>query len=1050
MLGYPIDPIIRDTLDKKRKVLSRTKNPDPFSPRDKESKIEYQKNVIRTPYIFMVSAPVFEADEVKRGKMPTGAIILGSQEYSKDTQAQTVHSMDLYNSRSKIPYRPTAGVKSLSSEYLSSNNVQFIRHITINWSCFSLEDLEVLGERFLTLGRKVYVEWGWATDVPVDGPRPALIDNKGEVMTGKDTDPRESEATRLRIKVIEHGKGDFDAVVGWVNNFNWTSREDGGFDCTTEITVQGINALDGPTDINDDNNDDKPKFRENPDKGTSKFSFGRALMDLPKTMLDNIMSNADPDDKDKSYRHQLLEKYQTATSVTETFEKHKRNEKKDKTTTSFEGVKTQTQDLYTDSKNFIVTKDIIDEMNRALEFTHKNPGGKETFTADTSAYGTTGDILDWASREAPGGHEWWDERTEYPPEKAWVRWGWFEDNILNKFFALIDEKGKAVSWFRSIEKDVDINGQQKYKQLQGARNTLEFRDISLQKVLNQNEDFEKIPLATGLSYENLGKYIIDHKSIMVKNHKDFKTKDINKFIFPGKFQLKMSPLETEKFRNRHISIEAKREKLLNKLKVDGIDNFDAEKANGDKERKLAAEIQALTNELNAIEKYGASSLDEMKLTGENSIETEINKQKITVGNLDPVEQGIVAYQYLATLSKIAQQMKPGYSYNVGDNPDKKGFTKGYLRNIFINVKNLQDIFSNKSATLGENMNALFDSITMETGGMIDLVVGANQIGEVGCLQTQQRGYDKHEAEKLKMIETIPGAMYEFPVMQNDSNVISQELSSDISGENYKILLSKAYDERIKFEKKKGISLMHHEQIGVVDSDGDVIPKKDKYAKVGDGIRPAFTQEGYKNYGEPDGNEDYPLSDKGASVVPDDIIEQSEVDKRNKARNDSTEKDLEIRDNVFKELAINYTADGRLKGDIYDEMKDRLNLRQVTRTDIDGKEYTIVLPNIEEYGMVGLTNTLKMTGIAGLYPSNVFTTTYLPAKFKKHSHFYATDVSQEIDSSTWTTTISGRMVWRYVEVDDLEFGEAFSDARKSGKETFVWRGKSYTTELKKDE
>jgi hypothetical protein len=132
------------------------------------------------------------------------------------------------------------------------------------------------------------------------------------------------------------------------------------------------------------------------------------------------------------------------------------------------------------------------------------------------------------------------------------------------------------------------------------------------------------------------------------------------------------------------------------------------------------------------------------------------------------------------------------------------------------------------------------------------------------------------------------------------------------------------------------------------------------------------------------------------------------------------------------------------------MKDRLNLRQVTRTDIDGKEYTIVLPNIEEYGMVGLTNTLKMTGIAGLYPSNVFTTTYLPAKFKKHSHFYATDVSQEIDSSTWTTTISGRMVWRYVEVDDLEFGEAFSDARKSGKETFVWRGKSYTTELKKDE
>ena len=73
-LGYPIEPIIRKTLDKKRKVLSRTKTSDPFSPRDKTSKEEYQKNIIKTTYIFMVSAPIFEEDEIKRGEMPSGTI----------------------------------------------------------------------------------------------------------------------------------------------------------------------------------------------------------------------------------------------------------------------------------------------------------------------------------------------------------------------------------------------------------------------------------------------------------------------------------------------------------------------------------------------------------------------------------------------------------------------------------------------------------------------------------------------------------------------------------------------------------------------------------------------------------------------------------------------------------------------------------------------------------------------------------------------------------------------------------------------------------------
>ena len=99
------------------------------------------------------------------------------------------------------------------------------------------------------------------------------------------------------------------------------------------------------------------------------------------------------------------------------------------------------------------------------------------------------------------------------------------------------------------------------------------------------------------------------------------------------------------------------------------------------------------------------------------------------------------------------------------------------------------------------------------------------------------------------------------------------------------------------------------------------------------------------------------------------------------------------------------------------MKKAVKFREEKRKDSEGgEEYVFKLPNIDDYGMVGLTNTINMSGIAGIRPSDIYTTSYLPEKFKKHSHFYATDVGQSIDSTGWTTTITGRMVWKYIKKD----------------------------------
>ena len=168
-----------------------------------------------------------------------------------------------------------------------------------------------------------------------------------------------------------------------------------------------------------------------------------------------------------------------------------------------------------------------------------------------------------------------------------------------------------------------------------------------------------------------------------------------------------------------------------------------------------------------------------------------------------------------------------------------------------------------------------------------------------------------------------------------------------------------------------------------------------------------------NFGQKEGDEDMPLTGDGAVVVPDDILMSYELEQKKKSRKGATEKDLEQQRLIYTELETEYTADGRLKNKFYDEMKELIGWRKIELEEEDGRKYVIEHPDIDDYGMVGITNSLTMTGIAGLYPSNVFTTDYLPQKFKEHAHFYATDVGQSIDSSGWTTTIEGRMVWRYV-------------------------------------
>ncbi len=104
----------------------------------------------------------------------------------------------------------------------------------------------------------------------------------------------------------------------------------------------------------------------------------------------------------------------------------------------------------------------------------------------------------------------------------------------------------------------------------------------------------------------------------------------------------------------------------------------------------------------------------------------------------------------------------------------------------------------------------------------------------------------------------------------------------------------------------------------------------------------------------------------------------------------------------------------------------LSIEVKEQTDEEGNEQTVVtFPKVSDFGLIGLTTTLTLTGIAGIYPSNVFTTTYLPTKFKLNiggssnganssCHFWTTGVTQNCSAESWTTQLEARMAWRFLK------------------------------------
>jgi hypothetical protein len=147
------------------------------------------------------------------------------------------------------PFRPGPGLKDIRVEHRTLRQAAGVaptRTTEINWICWTWQELDRLTKHFLTPTAHVFVDWGWmggpGTALYNARPYPLFAKNdNGDILGFKDGIERINK--NLSMYIVNQ-RGHYDAIVGQVYNFDWKVREDGGFDCTTQIMGRGSLTLD--------------------------------------------------------------------------------------------------------------------------------------------------------------------------------------------------------------------------------------------------------------------------------------------------------------------------------------------------------------------------------------------------------------------------------------------------------------------------------------------------------------------------------------------------------------------------------------------------------------------------------------------------------------------------------------------------------------------------------------------------------------------------------------------------------------------------------------
>jgi hypothetical protein len=134
----------------------------------------------------------------------------------------------------RLGLRPMPGITGIDIKSLSAYGSLREVEVKFNaWDIRQLEDLELL---YMRPGYTALIEWGWAP----------YLDNNKKLQSNIDfydiinkAPNKEQIFKDIYVEAVKTYSGNYDAMFGYVKNYSWSAREDGGYDCSTTIVSVG-------------------------------------------------------------------------------------------------------------------------------------------------------------------------------------------------------------------------------------------------------------------------------------------------------------------------------------------------------------------------------------------------------------------------------------------------------------------------------------------------------------------------------------------------------------------------------------------------------------------------------------------------------------------------------------------------------------------------------------------------------------------------------------------------------------------------------------------
>lgn len=131
--------------------------------------------------------------------------------------------------------RPQPGVTGMN--IVSHNRFGSLRTMSVDFVCWDATQLDVLEVLYMRPGYTLLVEWGHSTYFSdISGVRNVISSLEQQFFGGTLT-KHEIVARVNSLRKLYNGN--YDGFFGFIKNFNWSLRVDGGYDCKTQLVALG-------------------------------------------------------------------------------------------------------------------------------------------------------------------------------------------------------------------------------------------------------------------------------------------------------------------------------------------------------------------------------------------------------------------------------------------------------------------------------------------------------------------------------------------------------------------------------------------------------------------------------------------------------------------------------------------------------------------------------------------------------------------------------------------------------------------------------------------